>query len=196
MFLQKLYEMKRLLIFAIPLLALAACGPTLKVTHDVNSQANFSQYGTFAVYHPEVRGNARATVSELNRNRIDNGIIAAMMAKGYTQADTATADLLVNPVAVVKQEKNVTAYTNYYNYGGFYRPYYWGGGMGMGSANTTFNVEKYIDGSLIIDVVDRNKRELLWQGVGNSQIDGPVKDPDTKISQAVAKIMESFPRKM
>ncbi|MBV7529735.1 DUF4136 domain-containing protein [Chitinophaga sp. sic0106] len=189
--------MKRLLIFAFPLLAMAACGPTLKVTHDVNSQANFTNYKTFAVYNPGTRGNARASVSELNRNRVDQGIIAAMTAKGYTQADTSTADLLVNPITVAKQGQSVTANTDYYGYGGFYRPYgYWGGGMGMASSNTTYNVDKYIDGSLIIDVVDRSDRKLLWQGVGNSQIDGPIKDPDTKIPEAVSKIMESFPKKM
>jgi len=33
----------------------------------------------------------------------------------------------------------------------------------------------------------------VWQGTGNKEIDGPVKDPDTTIPKAVASIMESFP---
>jgi hypothetical protein len=186
--------MKNLILCsAVFLLLLAACGPTLKVTSDVNKQANFTGYKTFALYNP---AGQRSPISELNRNRIDQGVIAAMTAKGYTQADTTTADLLVNPITIAKQGQNVTANTDYYGYGGFYRPYYWGGGMGMASSNTTFSVDKYIDGSVIIDVIDRQKRELLWQGIGNSQIDGPIKDPDTKIPAAMAKIMASFPAKM
>lgn len=186
--------MKQTLFYAaMALLLLAACGPTLKVTSDVSKTASFSGYKTFALYNP---AGQQSPLSELNRDRINNGVIAAMTAKGYTQADTSTADLLVNPVTIAKQGQNVTANTDYYGYGGFYRPYYWGGGMGMASSNTTFSVDKYIDGSLIIDVVDRVKRNLLWQGIGNSQIDGPIKDPDTKIPEAVKKIMASFPAKM
>ncbi|MFY0256295.1 DUF4136 domain-containing protein [Chitinophaga sp. 30R24] len=186
--------MKQLLILVIPLLIMSACGPTLKVSSDVDKQANFNAYQTFALYNP---AGEQSPLSQLNRNRINNAIVAAMIAKGYTQSqDTTTADLLVNPVTIAKPGQNVTAYTNYYGYGGFYRPYFWGGGMGMASSNTTFTVDKYIDGSLIIDVVDRVRRQLLWQGVGNSQIDGPVKDPDIKIPEAVNKIMASLPRRM
>lgn len=182
--------MKRLFYLALCALTLYACGPTLKVTDDVNKQADFTKYKTFALYN---RASSQQSLSQLNRNRINDAVVAAMTAKGYTQGDTTNADLLVNPVTVLKEQANVSANTNYYGYGGFYRPYYWGGGMGMASSNTTFSVDKYINGSLIIDVVDRAKNELLWQGVGNSDIDGPIKDPDTKIPAAVNKIMASMP---
>lgn len=178
--------------FALVLL-LAACGPTLKVTSDYDHQANFSNYKTFAFYNPV---GDKSSISELNRNRIQNAVIAQMQAKGYTEADTSSADLLVNTITVAKEGKNVTANTDYYGYGGFYRPYgYWGGGMGMATSTTNYSVDKYIDGSLIIDVVDRAKRNMVWHGVGNSEIDSPLKDPDTQIPKAIAKIMSSFPTK-
>lgn len=177
---------------AAVLLLMAACGPTLKVTSDYDRQANFQAYKTFAYYNP---GGDKGSVSQLNRGRIENAIIAQMKAKGYVESDTASADLLVNPITVAKEGKSVTANTDYYGYGGFYRPYGWGAGFGNVSSTTNYTVDKYIDGSLIIDVVDRNKRALLWQGVGNSEIDGPLKDPDTQIPKAVAKIMGSFPSK-
>jgi len=181
--------MKKITLYIATMLLLVACGPTLKVTHDVNSNADFSKFKTFALYNPT---GDESPISEMNRNRVKSAIIATMMAKGYTEADTTTADLLVNPVAITKEGKSVTANTDYYGYGGFYRPYYWGG-MGMMSSNTTFSVDNYIDGSLIIDVIDRGKRELIWEGVGNSEIDGPIKDPDTKIPKAINKIMATLP---
>lgn len=182
--------MKRLFTFTFLALVLYACGPTLKVTNDVSKSADFTKYKTFALYN---RASSQQSISQLNRQRINDAVVAAMTAKGYTAADTTNADLLVNPITVLKQEQNVTANTDYYGYGGFYRPYYWGGGMGMASSNTTFSVDKYINGSLIIDVVDRTQNQLLWQGVGNSDIDGPIKDPDTKIPAAVNKILASLP---
>ncbi|MGX5820360.1 DUF4136 domain-containing protein [Chitinophaga lutea] len=185
--------MKKMIFAGMAVLLLAtACGPTLKVSSDYDKQANFKSYKTFAYYNP---GGDKSSISELNRNRIENAVVAQMTAKGYTQADTTSADLLVNTIAVTKEGKSVTANTDYYGYGGFYRPYYWGGGMGSFSSTTNYSVDKYIDGSLIIDVVDRAQRKLLWQGVGNSEIDGPLKDPDTQIPKAIAKIMSSFPTK-
>lgn len=173
------------------MLVITACGPTVKVTSDYDRSATFANYRTFALYDP---AGQQGSVSQLNRERIENAVGAQMVAKGYAQTnDTSTADLLVNILTVTKEGKSVSANTDYYGYGGFYRPYYWGGGMGMASSNTTFNVDKYIDGSLIVDVVDRQTRRLLWQGTGNSEIDGQLKDPDKFIPEAVAKIMSSYP---
>jgi hypothetical protein len=61
------------------------------------------------------------------------------------------------------------------------------------TSNTTYDVQHYKDGSLIIDVVDANSKKLLWQGIGNSEIDKPLKDPETTIPAAIGKIMASFP---
>jgi hypothetical protein len=85
----------------------------------------------------------------------------------------------------------VTEITNFYGYGGAYRPYGWNGGMA--SANTTYNVQEYKDGSLIIDIVDSKTKKLVWEGIGNKEIDKPLKDPDKLISTAVASILAGFP---
>jgi hypothetical protein len=92
----------------------------------------------------------------------------------------------------LKDKQSVSSNTNYYGYGGYYRPYGWGGGMGA-TGYTTYNVQEYKDGSVIIEVVDAKTKNLLWEGIGNKEIDKPIKDPDTKIPLAIQKIMESFP---
>jgi len=102
-------------------------------------------------------------------------------------------ELLVNTIAILKDRQSVSSNTDFYGYGGAYRPYAWGGGMGTVSASTTYNVENYKDGSLIIDVVEAATKKLIWQGTGNSEIDKPLKDPDKQIPAAITKIMASFP---
>jgi len=168
---------------------MTSCGPTIKVTSDYDKSANFSQYKTFALVKPDP---TKQSISQLNQNRIDNAIIAEMVKKGFKQATDDAADLMVNSVTILKDKQSVTSNTNYYGYGGYYRPYGWGGGMGA-SGYTTYNVQEYKDGSVIIEVVDAKTKTLVWEGIGNKEIDKPIKDPDTKIPLAIQKIMESFP---
>jgi len=164
-----------------------SCGPSLKVSHDYDKSVNFDQYKTFALYNSDSIHDA---ISPLNQQRILNAVKSEMAKKGF-QESASTPDVWVNVTAVLENRVAVSSTTDYYGYGGMYRPYYWGGGMS--SATTNYNVQHYKDGSLIIDVIDANSKKLVWQGTGNKEIDGPVKDPDTTIPKAVASIMESFP---
>ena len=166
---------------------LASCGPSLKVTDDYDKSVNFDQYKTFALYNSDSIHDA---ISPLNQQRIINAVKSEMAKKGF-QENTGSPDMLVNITAVLENRVAMSSTTDYYGYGGMYRPYYWGGGMG--SSTTNYNVQHYKDGSLIIDVIDAKSKKLVWQGTGNKEIDKPLKDPDTKIPKAIAAIMESFP---
>jgi hypothetical protein len=168
-------------------IALVSCGPTLHVNSDYDKQANFSQYKTFAI---DKNDTINGAISQFNRQRIINAIRDEMTKKGF-QENSSSPDLFVFSAAIFKDMQAVTANTNYYGYGGMYHPYYWGGGMT--SSNTTYSVQNYKDGSLIIDVVDVKTQKIVWEGVGNKEIDKPSKDPESAIKQAVASIMASFP---
>lgn len=168
-------------------LGLFSCSSSVKVTSDYDKNANFQQYKTFAL--DTLRMTQR--ISQLNTNRIINAVKAEMTKKGFTE-NTSSPDLLVGISAILKDEKSVSSNTDYYGYGGMYRPYAWGGGMGA-TGYTTYNVQNYKDGSLIIDVADTKTKNLVWEGIGNKEIDKPISDPDTAIPAAVASIMANFP---
>ena len=184
MSMKKALQISILLLIAIYLIS---CGPTLKVTDDYDKSVNFDQYKTFALYNSDSIHDA---ISPLNQQRIINAVKTEMGKKGF-QENASNPDVWVNITAILQNRVAVSSTTDYYGYGGMYRPYYWGGGMA--TASTNYNVQHYKDGSLIIDVIDANSKKLVWQGTGNKEIDGPVKDPDTTIPKAVASIMESFP---
>lgn len=175
------------LLIAFFVVCITSCGPSLKVTSDYDKQANFSQYKTFAV--DTFRMNQR--ISQLNTNRITNAIKAELVKKGFTESST-NPDLKVNVSAILKDQKSVSSTTDYYGYGGVYRPWAWGGGLGA-TGYTTYNVQNYKDGSLIIDIADAKSNNLIWEGIGNEEIDKPLKDPDTQIPAAIASIMKGFP---
>ncbi len=180
--------MKKLsVLIAAAAIALASCTP-LTVNVDYDHSKDFSAMKTFALYQ-----HANRSVSELNQERLVAAVRDQLKAKGYAEV-AENPDFLININTIVKDKKSVSANTDIYGYGGFYRPYgYWGGGMGMASANTTFNVEDYKDGSVIVDMVDAKTNQLFWEGVGNSEIDSPLSDPDKQIAAAVAKILATYP---
>jgi hypothetical protein len=166
------------------------CSPTVNVTADYDHAANFSEFKTFAVYDLKAQ---QGQVNQLNVDRVTNAIRAEMLAKGFTES-SSNPDLKVNAVSILKNKQSVTADSNFYGYGGMYRPYgYWGGGAMMGGATTTFNTYDYVDGSLIIDIVSTKTQKLIWQGVGNSQIDSKLDNPDEFIKNAIKKILTGFP---
>ena len=182
--------MKRIIQISFPAVLIVtalSCGPGLKVTTDYDKQADFKKYKTFALYTPE---NIHDAISQLNRDRIIAAIKNEMTKRGLQEA-SSSPELLVNPVAIFQDRASVSANSNYYGYGGVYRPYYWG--VAGTSSTTTYDVRHYKDGSLIIDVIDAESKKLIWQGIGNKEIDGPIKDPDKKIPEAVSMIMASFP---
>ena len=185
--------MKRILpgIGLVAILQLAGCAPTLKVTADYDHAADFSQYKTFMIYDLSTK----KAVSELNVARVTKAIRANMVKKGFVEV-TENPDMMVNATSILKNKQTVTANTTSYGYGGYYRPYgYWGGGVGFSGGTTTFDTYDYVDGSLIIDVVNSKEQKLLWQGIGNAEIDKKPNDPEKFINDAVAKIMDGFPPK-
>lgn len=172
------------------LVLLYSCSPTVKVTTDYDHSANFNEYKTFAVFDLKAQ---EGQVNQLNADRVMNAIRSEMIAKGFTES-ASNPDLKVNAVSILKNKQSVTADTNFYGYGGMYRPYgYWGGGAMMGGGTTTFNTYDYVDGSLVIDIVSAKTQKLVWQGIGNAQIDSKPDNPEEFIAAAIKKILEGFP---
>ncbi len=172
-----------LLIIVLSVFAIS-CSSTLKITTDFDRDANFTSYKTFSVYSVKTTG----SVSQLNAERIVNAIKADLSAKGFKYVES-NGDLTINAITILKDKQSVSAITNYYGYGGLYRPYGYYGGLG----NTSVTTYSYKDGSLTIEMVDAKTTKMVWQGIGNKEIDKVSKDPDTAIKDAVTKILASFP---
>jgi hypothetical protein len=164
------------------LIFLSSCGPQLTVTNDYDHTANFSQFHTYKIVQLEQQYQA---LSQFNQTRVINAVNAQMLAKGFTMSESP--DMLVNITSIMKNKQEIVA--NSYGYGGGYRPYAWGGG----NMSTTVNVQNYTAGSLIIEVANASTKKLIWEGIGNQDIEAPSNNPEQAINTAVQKIMASFP---
>ena len=82
-----------------------------------------------------------------------------------------------------------------WGYGGFYNPWIWGPGWGWGWGN---NVSTSTEGSLYIDVIDANKKELVWQGRGVGTLNNTknIEKKEQRIKEFVSQILEEYPPSM
>jgi len=173
----------------------SGCGSSLKVSTDYDKTIDFKKYKTFSVYDLKQTG----SVNPANADKIVNALKKQMTEKGFVE-DTQNPDLHINAVSILTTKEAVAMDappTNYYGYGGAYRPYgYYGVGYGYGYAENPDTREKEYDfkqGTLMIDIIDTKTQKMVWQGVGNSEIDTKPVNADEIINYAVGAIMVSFP---
>ena len=174
--------MKSFLAIAAVILMMPAAAHAQKTSFDFDKSADFTKFKTYALKDGTAAGNV------LIDNRIVAAIQAELGAKGLTQQD-ATPDVIVVYHVAIDKQQDIRAYnTSYGPYG-----YRWGGGFGT----TDVRVNEILIGTLIIDVADAAKQEIVWRGMGVKEVDPQAKAEkrDKNINGAVKKIMQNFPPK-
>jgi len=172
--------MKTLSLFTIILsLTFTSCS-TVKVVSDYDSKTDFSKYQTFAFYKP---GIDKAEISDLDKKRIMREIQANLEAKGMNISENP--DLLIS--IFTKERERVDVYNNNFGYWGYgIGPWY--GGYGGTSVSTS------TEGTLFIDFIDKEKNELVWQGVGKGDlVMSSVEKKEARIKEIVSKILAQYP---
>ncbi|MUP44462.1 DUF4136 domain-containing protein [Gramella sp. BOM4] len=167
------------LLFVLALVT-SSCS-SISVASDYDREANFSEYGTYAFFKP---GIDKAAISDLDKKRILRAIEDEMSKKGFTKSENP--DILVS--IFTKTNENINIYQNNYPYWGYgwgWNPWYWGTGF-----NT---VSRTSEGTLYIDLIDAEDKELVWQGMGTAALAKEVNKKQERINEIVAKIMEKYP---
>lgn len=173
----------KLLPVLLLLLVVSSCS-SVKVASDYDKNANFNDYKSFAFYKP---GIDKAEISDLDKRRILRAIEAELLAKGFTKSENP--DMLVS--LFTKSREKVNVYNNGwgpYGYGWGWSPWYWGG-YGYGGTSVSTSTE----GVLYIDLIDANKKELVWQGMGTGYISQNMEKKEARIKEFVSKILEKYP---
>lgn len=172
--------MKALKLLPLALLFLVASCSSVRVTSDYDTSTDFSQYKTFAFYK---KGIDKVEISDLDKRRILKALESELMAKGFTKSENP--DLLVN--IFTKSRQKVDVYSNNMMHYGWH-PWYYGPNFGM-------QISKYTEGTLFIDLIDSQKKELAWQGIGSGGLttSGNVAKKEERIKEFVAEIMSKYP---
>jgi len=178
----------RLLPLLGAVLLLASCS-TVRVASDYDKETNFSDYKTFAFYKP---GIDKAEISDLDKKRVLRAVEAQMLAKGFTKSS--------NPAVLVsiftKAKERVDVYQNNFGFNGGWGwgGGFWGGPWGWNNGFNSNTVSRTTQGTLYIDLIDANKKQLIWQGQGTAPlVSGDVNKREERINLIVQEIMEVYP---
>ena len=164
----------------ILMIVIAGC-TGIRVSTDFDRKADFAKYKTFN-FSKEVD---KVTLNDMNRRRLKDAISKELEAKGYQIS--ATPDILVN--AFVKGRTKYTATANTSSFGG---PFMYM--RGWGSSNTFVDVDKSIEGTLFIDLIDVPEKKMVWEGVAEGLVNPRTETREEKINSIVEQIFKNFPR--
>jgi hypothetical protein len=174
--------MKKGFLLVLIIVLLSSCSAVNVVT-DYDSNVDFNKYKTFAFYKPEID---KAKISDLDKKRILRAIETEVLAKGFTKSNNP--NMLVGIFTKSREKVNINQNNNFgFGFGWGFNPF-WGG------MNNNLNVSQYTEGTLFIDFIDKEKKELVWQGVGTGalKLNNRAKKEE-RINLFVKEIISRFP---
>lgn len=172
---------------AVVTVSLAGCSG-MSIRTDYNPGADFSKYSTYAWLATPETGDPRID-NALVEGRIKGAVDQALTAKGYRQVPADQATFWVGYHLSVEGRMDVNTVNSYYGYG--WGRWYYGPGY------TDTQVTYYDQGTLLIDIVDAQAKELAWRGAAEAEVrpDVAPEERSKRINDAVTRILERFPPK-
>jgi len=169
------------LIFCVFLLTMISSGAFgQKVNTDWDHSTDFTRYRTYAWLESK-----NPAGNQLWNQRIVQDIDSQLALKGFRKVDVGQQpDVYVTYNAGVKQNTSVVGYD--YGFGPGWR---WGGMGGMVQYNQV--VENV--GTLVVDIVDAQKKQLVWRGVASETLSDKSESNIGKLEKTVKKLFDKYP---
>jgi hypothetical protein len=176
-------------VLAMAMVALIAQGCAgITVGHEFDPDANFAAYGSYDWLPTESRRVDLRVRDPMVEQNIRSAIEVELLSKGLRKVERGgEPDIRIGYLLTL--EDGVESNSMYERSGGDwqYRTY--------GPANLTTQTQAFSMGTLVIDVFDVSRRELVWRGVAEGQVKQTreLEDQRKRLNDAVGKILEDFP---
>lgn len=179
-----------MLTVAVTVLA-AGCAsnraPNSRVDYD--KSADFSVYRTYGF--PEETGTDRGGYSTLVTGYFKDSLSTAMEARGYKYSEE-NPDLLVNFFMNTRERTEVHSQPNSslgYGYYGYRYGLYNAWPMYDDDRTVTYKV-----GTINVDIVDAEKKQLIWEGISEGRIaEEAMANPKVIVNAVVTELMRQYP---
>jgi hypothetical protein len=185
-------------------LVVAACTSSpepLQIVARVNPAIDMSQYQTFAWISEDPLVGSRGLLTDRNKKRMEDNIVAALISKGYQQvSDPETADFAVSYTRGSRRTLTKSSYPETYRAGWTWNQPYYADARDMRSDRVSYSSSTvssvYVENSLAVDVFDVRARELTWQGAAHKELTAEErKNPAEFLVEVVDDIFAPFPER-
>jgi hypothetical protein len=185
--------MNRIITYIIMVMLLfTGCAVT-----DVDKSVDFNQFRKFAWGESEVNVTHPLYKGDLIEKRVKSVVEKEFEKKGIV-AVNRDPDFFINYTIFTEKKEQIR---NTYNYPFFYGPFgffpysihYWAGPYYSMAGNPN-QVTTYTEGTLVLDVVDADSKEVVWRGSVKGNVDN-VKTLQKQIDKGVKAILKKYPGK-
>lgn len=182
----------RFVLFIGVAILLASCASKPTIETDYDHTIDFSKYTTYGFFNP--MGIENPNYSSIYGSIFRDAISKEMESRGYKMSDNP--DLMINVSGRLQDKTKVTTTSDPYMGGGYYgyrRGAYgaWGG-YGYG---TTTHVSNYTEGTVNVDIVDRNLKRMVWEGVAVGRVNEKNTNDETRanIYSGIQEMFAGYP---
>lgn len=174
-------------VFSVALLAGCASGPDIRA--DFDPATDFGRFRTFGFV--EQAGTDTSDARSLTTLQLQAAAAREMEARGYVRSDQP--DLVINfqgrlEERVDIQSRPAPSMGSSWSYRG------WPGGPRSAWGGTEVTTRRYNVGTLVIDLVDLERRQMVFQGVAQGTVTRDMlRNREETINQAVAQVFAKFP---
>jgi hypothetical protein len=183
------FQVRLAAVLAVGAIALTGCASGPDIRTDYDKAADFGKYRSYGFVTQA--GTDTSDFRSLSTQMLQRAAAREMEARGYVRAENP--DLVINFKGKLEEKVDVEStpapyYGPGWGYGGWYGAPY--GGWG-GSEVTT---RRYNVGTLVMDVVDREKRQVVFQGGISDVVTKEMQqNRETTLSNAVAGLFARYP---
>jgi len=173
----------------VAVMVLAGCESGPDIRGDYDKAADFGKYRTYGFVAQA--GTDSGDFKSLSTQILQNAASREMEARGYRRSDNP--DLVINFKGKLEEKTDVESTpAPYYGPGWGYRGWYGAPYGGWGGTEVT--TRRYNVGTLVMDVVDREQRQVVFQGALQDVVTKEMlKNREATIDKAVAQIFAQYP---
>lgn len=157
------------------LLMSAAASRAQSVQTDFDRSFNFSRLKTFNFALQRRPPGDPLAGDSLNSGRIRSTLESRLAAGGFRLEGGAKPDFAVAYYVTTREKLDVQDYSI---------------GPGRFFGRRDIRVDQFTEGTLIVDFIDTNTRQLIWRGRASGSVE--LKKMDEKIAKAVEKLVGQF----
>jgi Domain of unknown function (DUF4136) len=178
-------------VVGIAALWLGGCATGPDIRADYDKAADFGKYRTYNFV--AATGSGSTDTKSLALQLLQNAASREMESRGYTKADNG--DLLINFKGKLEEKTDIESTpAPMYGAGWGYRGWYGAPYGAYGYGGTEVSTRRYNVGTLVMDIVDREKKQVVFQGGAEQEVTKKMlEDRETLLNGAVAAIFAKYP---